>query len=224
MSPLKTSHKPIILGSSSKWRAEILRDAGIPFKVLSPEVDEKSIRHDNPYMLTYAIAQAKAKAVSAMVKGEALVIAADQVTVYHGDIREKPSGRGQAREWLRQYRDDCVHVVTAVVVADAADRIHVHGHDTVTVEFREYPETVIEALIAAGDVLKSCGAVVHEDPLIAPYVVCYRQNLNGANGESVITGHRRRDRKDVMSSVSGLPLNLTKTLLGHLGWKGEKVS
>ncbi len=225
MSPLQSDNaprKPIVLGSSSKWRAGVLRDAGIPFMVRSPDIDEKSIRNDNPYVLTLAIAQAKAEAVIGMMREneaeQALVITADQVTLFHGDVREKPSSRTQARRWLAQYRDDCVHVITTVVVTSAATRFSASGHDTVTVDFGPFPDQVIDCLIGKGDVLQSCGAFVHEDPAIAPFVRCHRDE--GFTGPSTARRHGTdKPDKDVLSSVSGLPLKLTLRLLRQLGWE-----
>ena len=224
MSQLQSGHasdKPVVLGSSSKWRARILRDAGIPFIMRSPDIDEKSIRNGNPYVLTLAIAAAKAGVIADLLQdeeaGESLIITADQVAIFHGDIREKPSGRTQARRWLSQYREDCVHVVTTVVVTDAVSRASLNGHDTVTVVFGPFPDRVIDCLIGNGDVMQSCGAFVHEDPAIAPFVRCYRGD--GLTGRSTPRRHGADNPdKDVLTSVSGLPLALTKRLLGQLGW------
>ena len=50
----------IILGSSSRWRKQILEQAGYTFKVMSPDIDEKAIRHADSEQLALAIANAKA--------------------------------------------------------------------------------------------------------------------------------------------------------------------
>lgn len=215
---VQMGHLPIVLGSSSKWRAAVLREAGVPFTVRSPDIDEKAIRNDNPYMLTLAIAQAKARAILPTIEGTSdgpLVVTADQVAVFRGEIREKPRSRTQARRWLEQYREDGVHVVSTVVVSHAGSGDSRNGHDTVAVEFGPFPDEVIDALLGKGDVLYSCGGFVYEDPAIAPFTRSHRS-------EKVIGFAKLRDQAtdpDVMSSISGLPLKLTLQLLRQLGWE-----
>ncbi|EPR60550.1 Maf family protein [Toxoplasma gondii TgCatPRC2] len=52
----------VILGSSSKWRRKILEGQGCPCGVISPDIDEKQIRHDDPSILVTMIAHKKADA------------------------------------------------------------------------------------------------------------------------------------------------------------------
>jgi predicted house-cleaning NTP pyrophosphatase (Maf/HAM1 superfamily) len=50
---------PIVLGSSSSNRHAVLNLCGWIFDVVIPDIDEKAIRHDDPYMLPVIIAKAK---------------------------------------------------------------------------------------------------------------------------------------------------------------------
>jgi septum formation protein len=73
-------HK-LILGSSSRWRAGILRRNGYTFTQVSPDIDEKAIRHADPSTLTLSIAQAKCKAIIDKLGAVSptLIICSDQV-------------------------------------------------------------------------------------------------------------------------------------------------
>ena len=55
----------LILGSSSKYRKELLEKASYVFSVLVPEVDEKDIKTDDPYQRPLILAPAKADEIYA---------------------------------------------------------------------------------------------------------------------------------------------------------------
>ena len=89
---------PIILGSSSKYRAEVLRQHHIPFTVRVASIDEKSVggsyrTQPDPDALTLTVAQAKMDALLATLPTDtqpSLVMTCDQVVSFKGQIREKP--------------------------------------------------------------------------------------------------------------------------------------
>ena len=85
MSPTK-----LILASASTRRAEILRDAGIPFTVMSSAIDETPIPGEPGPDLVRRLADAKAELVAARAVGPAIVIAADTEVVLEGSVLGKP--------------------------------------------------------------------------------------------------------------------------------------
>ncbi|XP_055804200.1 uncharacterized protein LOC129873184 isoform X3 [Solanum dulcamara] len=117
----------IILGSSSMARREILADMGYVFTVMSADIDEKSIRKDNAEELVVALAEAKADAIMSRLKTTdhleenthpTLLITADTVAVYEGIIREKPSSKEEARQFIKSYSGGQATVVGSVVVTN----------------------------------------------------------------------------------------------------------
>ncbi|HKI13242.1 MAG TPA: Maf family protein, partial [Candidatus Acidoferrum sp.] len=80
----------LILASASPRRAEILRDAGVAFTVLSSAVDETPYPEEAPQALVQRLADAKADLVAARAVGPAIVIAADTVVVLDGQVLGKP--------------------------------------------------------------------------------------------------------------------------------------
>ncbi|XP_043713833.1 7-methyl-GTP pyrophosphatase-like isoform X2 [Telopea speciosissima] len=84
----KTKPFKIILGSSSLARRQILAEMGYEFKVMTADIDEKSIRKEKPEELVMALAEAKADAITSRLQtseykendAEAtLLITADQI-------------------------------------------------------------------------------------------------------------------------------------------------
>src|ERR1700731_4436036 len=90
----------LILASASTRRAEILRDAGIHFNVVSSAVDETPIPGESAPDLVQRLADAKAELVAARAVGPAIVIAADTVVTLDGHILGKPRTSEDARQML----------------------------------------------------------------------------------------------------------------------------
>lgn len=165
---------------------------GLEFETMSPDIDEKSIRDTDPVKLVLAIARAKAEALTQKVKEPCLLITSDQVTLYNGEIREKPVSAEQAREFLRSYSIAPVETISAVVVTNTGNGKQVEGTDRVTIHFKTIPEAVIDTLIAEGDVMYCAGGFIVEHPLLQPLI----KQMDGE-----------------MDSVMGLPGKLTEELL-----------
>ncbi|NDE93425.1 MAG: septum formation inhibitor Maf, partial [Betaproteobacteria bacterium] len=74
----------MILGSTSRYRHELLSRLRVPFDVVSPAVDETPLQGEAPVDLAKRLALAKAHAV-AKLHPEAVVIGSDQVADLHGE-------------------------------------------------------------------------------------------------------------------------------------------
>lgn len=88
----------LVLASQSPRRAEILRQAGIPFTIRAAEVDESPLAGENPEVYVQRLAEAKARAVAAS-EGET-VLGADTTVVVGGEILGKPADAADARRML----------------------------------------------------------------------------------------------------------------------------
>ncbi|KAL2913347.1 hypothetical protein HK105_207092 [Polyrhizophydium stewartii] len=172
---------PLILGSSSKFRAAILRQHGIGFTVQVPNINEKGIggaHRDGPLpdpdALTLAVANAKADALLAQLPAgtpPSLLVACDQVTSFQGRVREKPESEDECREYLRSYVQAPAETHSGVVVVNTQTGKRVQGVDVARQHFKAIPEAVIDSLIAKGDVMYSCGGFTIEDPELQPYML-----------------------------------------------------
>jgi septum formation protein len=183
---------PIILGSSSPYRQQVLRQLGLEFTVVSPGIDERAIRYEDPELLALALAGAKAETLAAKVTEPALLITADQVVVWQGQIREKPRSEEEARYFLESASEAPSETVSAVMVVNMLTGNRVSGVDRVRIYFRPIPREVIDETLRKGEVFHCSGGLRVEDPLTAPYL----ERMDGTLG-----------------SVMGMPEELTCRLL-----------
>jgi septum formation protein len=106
----------LILASASTRRAEILRDAGFSFVVLSSAVDETPFPGESPHEHVQRLAEAKAELVAARAIGPAIVIAADTVISLDGLILGKPRSTDDARHMLEKLSGRTHSVVTGIAL------------------------------------------------------------------------------------------------------------
>ncbi|KAJ3348221.1 hypothetical protein HDU83_001461 [Entophlyctis luteolus] len=166
----------LVLGSSSKSRAFILDKYRLQYSVIVAPIDEKAVGNrltDVPNDLVLRIANAKADALVAsgrLPTSPAIVICADQVAVYNGKIREKPTTAAEAREYLESYRFGPVTTVGGVVVYNTKTKKRASTVDIAHQYFEYIPDEVIQELLRAGRVFECCGGFTIEDPVLRPYL------------------------------------------------------
>ena len=115
MSESHTPQRPLILGSTSRYRRELVERLNLPFTTVSPDVDETPLPGEAPGALALRLALAKAHAVAAL-HPEAIVIGSDQVSDLNGQPMGKPGTHERAVEMLRAMRGQTVMFHTAVAV------------------------------------------------------------------------------------------------------------
>ena len=140
--------RPLILGSTSPYRRELLARLRLPFDVASPDVDETPLRDENPRDLATRLARAKAHAVAARFPN-AVVIGSDQVADLEGQPLGKPGTHERAVAQLRQMRGRTVVFQTAVAVVCQASGFAQSDLAAVRVRFRDLSDSDIEAYLRA---------------------------------------------------------------------------
>jgi len=173
----------IILGSRSPARQEILRDMGYEFEVMSADIDEKAIRHQNPVDLTMKIARAKAVALLAATVNQAtLLITADKVVFMMDRICEKPETPDEAKLFLSALPISPVLFVTSVIVTNLESGFSAHGTDVASVLFRTISQGEIDELIAQGDVMNHAGAVDVSNQIVDRHVRAFIGEVESVRG------------------------------------------
>ena len=114
-SPLKTNRPPLVLGSTSVYRRDLLQRLRLPFEVAAPQVDESPRPGEAPAALALRLALEKAREVAARHPG-AVVIGADQVADLAGQAMGKPGTHARAVAQLQALRGQWVSFHTAVAV------------------------------------------------------------------------------------------------------------
>lgn len=121
---------PIVLGSTSRYRAELLRRLLADFTQAAPGVDEAALPDEAPAARALRLAIAKAEAV-ARTHPQALVIGSDQVAELGGHMLDKPGTPERARQQLRASSGHAVHFHTALCLLDARTGAR-HAHVDLT--------------------------------------------------------------------------------------------
>lgn len=114
------SAERIVLASGSASRAAMLTHAGVPYDVMSTQVDEAAIKQamagGEPQALAAALALAKARAGSHAAPGR-VVLGGDSLVALDGEIFDKPTSRADAAEHLARFsnRTIALHSAAALV-------------------------------------------------------------------------------------------------------------
>ncbi len=111
----------LILGSSSPFRAELLRKLHLEFETASPDIDETALQDESPQALVQRLAESKARKV-AESNSQALVIGSDQVAVIDGKILGKPGNAENARLQLQSASGREVTFYTGLALFDASNQ------------------------------------------------------------------------------------------------------
>lgn len=135
-----------MLGSTSRYRRELLERLRVPFVVESPDVDETPLIGESPRELALRLALAKARAV-ARRHPQAVVIGSDQVADLGGEPLGKPGTHERALEQLRRMRGQTVVFQTAVAVVCEATGFEQLELAPVSVRFRSLDEGLDDAEI-----------------------------------------------------------------------------
>lgn len=159
--PLNNASRPLILGSTSRYRRELLARLNLPFRVESPDVDETPHAGETPSELACRLALAKAHAV-ANRHPEAVVIGSDQVADLQGEPLGKPGSHERATAQLRRMRGQAVIFQTAVAVVCRASGFEQTGLAPVRVTFRDLTDQEIESYLRAEQPYDCAGSAKSE--------------------------------------------------------------
>jgi septum formation protein len=140
--------RPLVLGSTSTYRRELLSRLHLPFDVAAPEVDETPLANEPPLDLARRLALSKARAVAARFP-DAVVIGSDQVADMGGESLGKPGTHDRATAQLRRMRGQTVVFQTAVAVVCAASGFEQLDVAPVRVTFRHLTDEEIESYLVA---------------------------------------------------------------------------
>jgi septum formation protein len=186
----------LILASASPRRAQILRDAGISFSVVSSAVDETPYPGESPQQMVQRLAEAKAELVAARTIGPALLVAADTVVVLDAQILGKPRSTEDARRMLELFSGRTHSVLTGVCVIRLPEMERRQFLETTNVHFARLTRDEISRYLSTEEPYDKAGAYAiqgHAGRYIPRIEGCY-------------------------FNVVGLPLARLVDALQELGW------
>jgi septum formation protein len=190
----------IILASASPRRAEILRQAGVTFSVLSSAIDETPYQRETPEALVLRLSAAKAELVAARSVGPAFVVAADTVVVTDGHILGKPRSTDDARHILQSLSGRTHTVLTGVTMIRLPDAQRRQFVESTLVTFSVLTPEEISAYLDSGEPFDKAGAYA-----IQGIAARFIPRIEGC-----------------YYNVMGLPLAHLLTHLRDFGWSEEK--
>jgi septum formation protein len=192
----------LILASASTRRAQILRDAGISFSVLSSAVDETPYPDETPQQMVQRLADTKAELVAARAIGPAILIAADTVVVLDGQILGKPRSTDDARRMLELFSGRTHSVLTGVTVIRLPEMERRQFIETTLVTFAPLSRDEISHYLSTDEPYDKAGAYA-----IQGYAGRYIPRVEGC-----------------YFNVVGLPLAHLVSTLRELGWSEDHES
>ena len=136
----------LVLGSTSRYRRELMQRLCIPFDVAAPDVDETPQDGESPHDLACRLALAKARAVAAL-HPDAVVIGSDQVADLDGEPLGKPGTHERAVAQFRRMRGRTVVFQTAVAVVCQNTGFAQTDLAAVRVVFRNLSDAEIETYL-----------------------------------------------------------------------------
>jgi len=160
-STLTSSGRTLILGSTSRYRKELLSRLQIPFETAAPDVDETPHINESPKDLALRLALAKARAV-ALKNPEAIVIGSDQVADLEGAPLGKPGNHTNATLQLQRMRGKTVIFQTALSVVCIATGYQRTDLAEVKVKFRDLSDAEIESYLRAEEPYDCAGSAKSE--------------------------------------------------------------
>jgi len=148
---------PLILASSSRSRRQLLDRLQLPYACESPDIDETPHPGEPPEALVQRLALSKAQRV-AQRRHEHLVIGADQVAMFEGDILGKPGNAATACANLARFSGQRVRFLTGLALLDTARGTHQVCHERYDVVFRQLSDAEIANYVAKEAPFDSAGS------------------------------------------------------------------
>lgn len=135
-------HPPLILASTSAYRATLLKRLGLAFRVVAPGVTEALVAGEAPAVRASRLALAKASAIAA-THPQAFVLGSDQVADRDGLILEKPGDEERCRGQLAACSGRVVTFFTAVALMRGQPAFLSQYVDRTIVRFRSLADAEI---------------------------------------------------------------------------------
>jgi septum formation protein len=169
---VKKGGKKLILASTSPRRHQILKQFGIKYDYIAPELDEekakKELGTNDPLKIACGLALAKAASAVHRVK-IGIILGSDTIVVLKGKVIGKPSSKKDAFRILRSLSLSRHCVVTAVAFIDAQTGKTLVTYDESFVTFKKLDPEWIKNYVEKGNVMDKAGAYAaqeNSDPFI----------------------------------------------------------
>ncbi len=152
---------PLVLGSSSPFRKELLSRLQLPFETASPDIDESRLDGERPEQLVERLSREKAAEV-AKRHPHHLIIGSDQVAVNGGEVLGKPGSFENAFQQLRSASGRSVQFLTGLTLLNSETGASQSEVIPFQVHFRELDDERIERYLRAEEPYNCAGSFKSE--------------------------------------------------------------
>ena len=150
-----TSLKHIILASASPRRKEILELADLKFDVMPSDAQEITTK-TAPNEVVMELASIKAKDIYKKSEKQSMIVGADTVVAYQGQILGKPADEADAKRMLTMLSGQTHEVYTGVCVIEDGKTKTFYEETKVT--FYEISDEQIDYYIKTGEPMDKAGS------------------------------------------------------------------
>ena len=150
-----TSKEAFILASASPRRKGLFSLLGLPFDIVTSNVEETSVQASSASMYVEQVALLKTRDVAQHQQGK-VTIGADTIVSYNDQLLHKPKTKEEAYTHLRTLSGQVHEVMTAVAIILPNGEEHTFVEKT-AVHFRQIDERLMDAYIASGDPFDKAG-------------------------------------------------------------------
>jgi septum formation protein len=151
----------LVLASTSRYRRELLERLKLPFKIVSPDLDETAHSGETPAMTAERLALAKAQAAGTRFP-HSLIIGSDQVAFCDGVRLDKPGDHAGAVRQLRYASGKSVSFITAIALVNTASGRTQTKLIPTEVRFRKINDHEIERYLQAEPAYDCAGSAKAE--------------------------------------------------------------
>jgi len=132
--------KKIVLASKSVDRSELFKRSKVPFEVLVTNVDEEKYKNEisDPIKLVEKLAEIKALNAKDTLLNEnkdAVIIAADTIVEFEGEIIGKAKSERQAFHMLKKIAGKTHQLMTGIAITETYNSKIIINHETTVVTF-----------------------------------------------------------------------------------------
>ena len=149
--------KEIILASASPRRRYLLELIGIRHKVIKPEINEEDQDVDDPAEHVLKLSHLKAHQVAQRVES-GIVVGADTIVVFRGEILGKPRDQHEAISMLGRLAGRWHEVYTGLTVIETQSHKMAQGYERTRVKMRKLTPEEIQAYVATGEPMDKAGS------------------------------------------------------------------
>lgn len=155
-------HFNLVLASGSPRRVRLLKDENIPFRQITPEIDENNFNHSNPYDSAVHLAEQKARVIMSRINSGDVVLGCDTIVVLKDQVLGKPSSADEAVKMLTQLSGN-MHTVCSAIALLTLDGDLISGYELSNVFFKKVSIERIKQYVETGEPLDKAGSYGIQD-------------------------------------------------------------